>query len=40
LACDGGERKTARALLQGFAERFPGDPLQRVAQALNSQLER
>jgi hypothetical protein len=40
LACDGGERKTARALLEGFAERFPNDPLQSVAQALSSQLER
>jgi hypothetical protein len=40
LACDGGERTTARALLQGFAARFPNDPLQSVAQALSSQLER
>jgi hypothetical protein len=40
LARDGGERKTARALLQGFAERYPNDSLQSVAADLTSQLER
>jgi hypothetical protein len=40
LARDGGERKTARSLLHGFAERFPDDSLRPVAQELSSQLER
>jgi hypothetical protein len=40
LARDGGERKTARGLLQGFAERFPNDSLRPVAEELSSQLER
>jgi len=39
LARDGGERKTARLLLQGFGERFPGDALQDVATALARELE-
>lgn len=40
LARDGGERKTARVLLQGFTERFPGDALQPVAAELARELER
>lgn len=40
LARDGGERRTARLLLQGFAGRFPDDPLQKVAAELSAQLER
>jgi hypothetical protein len=40
LARDGGERKTARLLLQGFAQAFPDDPLQKVAAELSAQLER
>jgi hypothetical protein len=40
LACEGGERKTARALLQGFDEHFPNDPLHQVARTLSSQLQR
>jgi hypothetical protein len=40
LARGGGERRTARALLQGFAERYPNDSLQSAAADLTSQLER
>jgi hypothetical protein len=40
LARDGGERKTARMLLDGFAARFPGDALQPVATELARELER
>ena len=40
LARDGGERKTARSLLQGFAQRYPEDSLRHVAEELSSQLER
>jgi hypothetical protein len=40
LARDGGERKTARLLLQGFTERFPGDALQPAAAELAHELER
>jgi hypothetical protein len=40
LARDGGERKTARMLLQEFDERFPNDVLQPVARELSGELER
>lgn len=40
LARDGGERRTARLLLQGFATAFPDDPLQKVAAELSEELER
>jgi hypothetical protein len=40
LARDGGERNVARTLLDDFAERYPNDTLQVVAEDLRSQLER
>jgi hypothetical protein len=40
LARDGGERNVARTLLEDFAERYPNDTLQAVAEDLSSELER
>ena len=40
LARDGGERRTARALLERFDEKFPHDSLRTVAEELTSQLQR
>lgn len=40
LARDGGERRTARQLLEGFDDKFPNDSLRAVAAELASQLQR
>ena len=40
LARDAGDRPTARALLQDFASRYPGDPAQKTAVELAQQLIR
>ena len=40
VARDGGDRPTARALLQDFGRLFPNDPLQHVAAELRRELER
>jgi hypothetical protein len=40
LARDAGDRRTARMLLAGFADRYPDDVAQRIAGQLSQQLER
>jgi hypothetical protein len=40
LARDAGDRRTARMLLTGFADRYPDDVAQRIAGHLSQQLER
>ncbi|HEY0686514.1 MAG TPA: hypothetical protein VGD45_29515 [Steroidobacter sp.] len=40
LARDGGDRRTARTLLSGFAERYEDDVARRIAVQLSQQLER
>jgi hypothetical protein len=39
LARAGGDRATARLLLQDFSKLYPGDPAQAMVDRLNTQLQ-